>query len=86
MRPGVGRACARMSPSGQAGQPANQKEAKNIPQHGGHFEKLIAWVFVNHHEDVIYKKCCQNPMICFPAVGHFENSCQHGGHFEKLIA
>ena len=65
------------------GQPANQKEAKNIRQHGGYFEKLIAWVFVNHHEDVIYKKLHQSPMICFPAVGHFENSCQH---FEKLIA
>ena len=64
----------------------NQKEAKNIRQHGGHFEKIFAWVFFNHHEDVIYKKLRQNPMICFLAVDHFENSYQHGGHFEKLIA
>ena len=58
---------------------------ENSCQHGGHFKKLIAWVFVNHHENVIYKKLRQRPMICFSAVGHFENSCQHGGHFEKLI-
>ena len=60
-----------------------QSEQVNHAEHGGHFEKLMACVLVNHQEDIICKKGRQNAVICFSTVSHFENSCQHGGHFEK---
>ena len=33
-----------------------QSEQVNHAEHGGHFEKLMACVLVNHREDIICKK------------------------------